>query len=128
MLTSKGIELRDLLRKKQAKKEEEDQQRAVEEADRWAADRAVSLEEECRAATFNTTIEIVGLEKIKPNAQEDMRIAALELALGVTFDRARISRGSYAGEGGNNYAISMELGELLRFLEGCGEPLRPHTR
>lgn len=122
MLTAKGQELRDALRQKKADEKEADRRKALEEAGDWARDCAISLVGQCQTTAFGTTIEIIELDGTRPTDRENMRIDALERELGVTFDRTRVNRGSYAGEGGSNYAISMELGELLTFLEAHSAP------
>lgn len=122
MLTEKGQTLRGILRSRMAAEEERATREANEAAQRWAEERVSWLSQQCEQTKFGTTIEIVGLANRRPSAEETMRIAALEAALGVTFDPDDIHSGMFAGQGGSDFAISMELTQFLGFLEASSAP------
>lgn len=122
MLTQKGTELYAMLDRRRVEKREADHRRLLEEADRWAAERADRLLRECESTEFGTTIEFVEFEDRVPNEKELARIAALERLLGVTFGKDRIGPSVHGPREAPPYSLQMELGRFLDLLEDHRSP------
>lgn len=120
-LTHVGVELLNTLKARKAETEAEKTSALEEEAEGWAKERIVKLYIELKKAGMGDGLRIHSLADKKLDKGDELKIAALNKALGIDImSKAEIRNFAFAGEP-TDWIVEIIVRDLLKLLEDASQ-------